>query len=374
MTRIVYVIATLDRGGSESQMVRLATGLDRSRFDPVVICLTRGGPLEARLSDARVTTVILKKRRKLDLSVLRRLTDLFRLFGPDIVHTWLFTSNFYGRWAALRAAVPHLVASERSTDDSKPWLNRRIDRWLAPRTDRFVANCEAVRRVCLDRLGVSDDRIVVIPNGLESARIPAGVREEFRAREGLPEDALLFVTAGRLDRTKAVDDIIRAFATVAPEFPASYLVVIGGGVELDGLARLVAELGLAERVLFLGEVPDPGGVLAASDVFVFASLYEGLPNAVLEAMGAGLPVVATDVGGIPEVVTDGEAGHLVPVRRPDQLAKRMLELARDPELRRRLGEVGRARVAEFTVERMVGAYEALYDEVRAAGPGATTAP
>ncbi len=361
MARIVYVIATLDRGGSESQLVHLATRLDRARFDPLVVCLTRGGPLEPELARAGVTTVILHKRHKVDLPALARLTRLLRLFHPDLLHTWLFTANAYGRWAALRAGVAHLVASERSTDPRKPRLNRLIDRWLARRTDRIVANCHSVRDVYLHRLDLPPERILVIPNGLELQPTDDDARAQLRAKEGLPDDALIFVTAGRLERNKAVDDLLRAFARLSTEVPQGCLIVLGLGSELAALTALAERLGVAERVIFLGQVADVAEVLAGADVFVFASLYEGLPNAVLEAMSAGLPVVTTAVGGIPEVVSDGETGLVVPTRRPEELAERMLRLARDVDLRRRLGRAARERVGEFTMERMVRSYEELYD-------------
>jgi len=365
MVRIVYVIATLDRGGSESQMAHLATHLDRSRFEPAVICLTRGGPHEPTLARAAVPTVILHKGHKVDLRALGRLTSMLRLFRPDIVHTWLFTANAYGRWAGLRAGVRHLVASERSTDPGKPWLSRLIDRRLARRTDCIVTNCQAVREVYRGRLGVPTERFRVIPNGLEPVAPSADAQARFRAHEGLPDDALVFVTACRLERNKAVDDVLRAFARVAPALPRGYLVVVGGGAELPGLTALARRLGVAQRVIFLGEVAEVSEVLAGADVFVFASLYEGLPNVVLEAMAVGLPVVTTAVGGIPEVVGDGETGYLVPTRRPQELARRMLQLAGDGDLRRRLGQAARERAGEFTVERMVRCYEELYDQLLA---------
>jgi glycosyltransferase involved in cell wall biosynthesis len=347
MARIAFVIATLDRGGSESQLVYLATGLDRSRFDPVVICLTRGGPLESKLADAQITTFILHKRCRLDLVALRRLTELLCLLRPDLVHTWLFTANAYGRWAALRCGVPHLVASERSTDPAKPWLHCLIDRWLARRTDCIVANCQAVREVYLHRLGLPAESIPVIPNGLDLSPTTSESRRELREREGLPADAFLFVTATRLERSKAVDDVVRAFALVSSQVPQGYLLVAGDGSELGRLTDLAARLGVGGKVIFLGEVENARGVL----------------EVVLEAMAAGTPVVATAVGGVPEVVADGQTGHLVPIRRPDELARRMLVLAQDRGLRERLGRSGRERVGEFTMERMVGGYEELYDRV-----------
>ncbi len=368
MARVAYVIATLDRGGSESQLVHLATGLDRSRFQPTVIALTRGGPLESALAGTGISTFILQKRRKLDLLAFRRLRELLRLLRPDIVHTWLFTASAYGRWAALGAGVPHLLASERSTDPAKPWANRLIDRRLARRTDRIVANCQAVADVCTRRLDLPAEHVLIIPNGLELQPLPADAGDRFRTREGLSADALLFTTACRLDGSKAVDDLVRALARVAAELERAYLVVVGAGDELPRLRALAGHLRVAERVIFLGEVAEVGEVLAASDAFVFASLYEGLPNALLEAMAAGLAVVSTAVGGIPEIISERETGLLVPVRRPDELAARMLELAGDPGLRHRLGESAKRKAREFTMERMVNAYQELYEQVLAGKP------
>jgi glycosyltransferase involved in cell wall biosynthesis len=352
-TRILYVIATLDRAGAEGQLTALLTRLDRGRFDPRLICLTRGGPHEETLRRAGIPYEVLGKRRRIDPGFVWRLRQRILEFRPHILHTWMFTSNAYGRAAAAGAGVPVWIASERAVDSWKTWPYRLTDRLLAPFTERVVANCQAIRAFLVNDIGISQRRIEVIPNGVDLERFPPKAHRE-------PEE-IIFSTAGRLVPQKRMDLFIRAVAKLRDAGIPARAKIAGDGPLQGELERLTSQLLVQQHVTLCGPVEDIVGFLADTGVFVLASDWEGMPNAVLEAMASGLPVVATAVDGSVDLVRDGVTGFLVPPGDVEQLAAAMEKLAGSCELRRAQGEAARKRVeAEFSMERMVQRYESLY--------------
>ena len=170
--RILHIIPTLDRSGAEKQLTLLACGLPRGEFDVHVLALTRGGPLEAPLVEAGIPLAVLGKARKLDPAAFLRVKRHVESLRPDLVQTWIFAANSYGRAAALAAGVPRIVASERSVDPWKSWHELAIDRWLARRTDRIIVNSSGVRDFYV-RQGIDDRKFVVIPNGIAPAAASA---------------------------------------------------------------------------------------------------------------------------------------------------------------------------------------------------------
>jgi glycosyltransferase involved in cell wall biosynthesis len=210
--------------------------------------------------------------------------------------------------------------------------------------------------------GLPRGRLGVIHNGIDPGPSPeAAGRAAARARLGLWSDAFIVGTVARLDPVKDLETLLRGFATARASHPDARLVVVGDGTERAALERIAASLGLGGSVLFLGERHDVREILPAFDVFVNTSVTEGVSITILEAMAAGLPVVATAVGGTPEVIVDGQQGILVPARSPEKIGQAILELARNPALRQRLGTAGRRRVQDrFTVDRMVAEYMEVY--------------
>ena len=361
--KVLYVIATLDPAGAERQLVSLATHLDRTRFDPVVCCLTRGGPLESQLSDAGIRKIVLGKKFKVDLAAVLRLSRLIRRERADIVHTWLFTGNAFGRAAALLAGGCAIVGSERSVDRWRTLAHVVVDRVLASRTAKIIANAEAVKRFYVESEKIPARKFVVVPNGLDmepflEAR-PWPLREEL----GLPPDAHVIGCVARLEEQKGIEYLLRAARVVTAEWPRAVFVVAGGGPKEAELRAMALDAGLGERFRFLGYRDNVPSLMAAFDVFVLPSLWEGLPNVVLEAMAAGCPVVATDVGGAGELIAHRESGWLVPARDPQAIADAVLGLLRDPGLAGRLSAAGRVTACGYTVERMVERTQRVYDEV-----------
>lgn len=360
-TRILFAIATLDRAGAEQQLVRLCLALPERGFEPAVCCLTRGGDLADDLAEAGIPVWVIGKRAKFDLSVIAGLRRRIREFQPDIVHTWLFTSNAFGRVAAWLAHVPILVASERATDIWKTCIHRAIDRLLGHVTAAVVVNANAVRRFCIEKIGLPPEKIKVVRNGIDlEAFDRAAEREPTPPLVAVPQGPLIG-TVGRLSRQKGIPDLLAAFREVSARVPDCRLWIIGDGEDRAKLETLAGALGLRSKVVFLGHRKDVPALLRRLGVFVLSSLWEGLPNVIIEAMAAARPVVATAVDGSVELVEDGVTGRLTPPRDPEALAQEITMLLDDPEMRERMGREGRRRIErDFGLERMVDETAALY--------------
>ena len=357
---VLYLITELSTGGAQTALTRLLTRLDRSRFSPAVACLYNGDGAAAQAIRALgVPVTDLGMAAKWRWDALWRLYRLLRCERPAILHTHLFHANIPGRILGRLAGVPVVICTEHTMAMESPW-RYRLNRWTDGLADRIVAVSANVRNFCRTHIGLPEEKLVLIPNGVELPELPLPSPQETRAALGLPPEGLLLGTVSRLDPAKGIEVLLEAL----PQVEDAALVVIGDGPQRAALESLAARLGLSARVYWAGFQPDVTRWLLAFDLFVQPSHYEGLPTTVLEAMAAGLPVVATAVGGTPEVVVDGVTGLLVPPRDSAALAQAIAALLRDPELRGRMGKAGRERVAQhFSVERMVRKTERLYAEL-----------
>lgn len=361
---VVHLITELDIGGAQCALLRLLIGLDRDRFSPTVVCLYNGDKTVAqRIRQLGVHVFDLGMTAKWRWDVLWRLCTLLVRERPAILHAWMFHANFLGRIAGRLARVPIVVTSRRNVDIGGAF-RESLNRWTAPLDDRVIAVCEIVRQVEIERARVPSEKVVTIYNGVDAKSFGAPDAEGRgvgRRVPGIPVGLPLVGTVGRLHRQKGFADLITAWALVRNRFPAARLLLVGDGEQRGDLEAQVRSLGLSEMVTFAGLRADISDILTELDLFVLPSLWEGMPNAVLEAMVTGLPVVATAVGGTPEVVSDGVTGLLVPPHDPTVLAQALTTLLQDPDLRRKMGQAGRKRVMQcFTAERMVERTEQLY--------------
>lgn len=363
MLNVLQLIPTLDRSGAEKQMVLLAKGLPRDRFRVEVAALTRLGPLEAELRDAGIPVTLIGKALKIDPFALLRLTRFLKAGKFDVVQTWVFAANSYGRVAARRAKVPVVVTAEMAVDLWKTRGHLAIDRRLARWTDKVVGNSNAV--VDFYRMvGLPDDKLAMIYSGVSDDESPAVDRAGVRAAFGWPADVPLLIFAGRLMPQKGVEDLINALDLLQHVRPELKTLIVGGGPLMSDLEELTHSYDLDDKVRFLGHRSDARTLLAASDLLVLPSLYEGLPNVVLEAMQYRKPVVATAAPGTTEVVVDHETGLLVPLKSPQALALAIRALIDDPALARKYGEAGRARAeAVFGVPTMIERFAELYESL-----------
>ncbi len=363
MLKVLQLIPTLDRSGAEKQMVLLARGLPRDRFQVEVATLTRLGPLQVELEQAGIPVVTLGKRLKLDPLALVRLVEFLKSRQFDVVQTWIFAANTYGRVAARLARVPIVITAEMAVDlwkgKSERWIDRRLARWC----DRLVGNSHAVVDY-YRTLGVPDARLKMIYSGIAEEEPPVVDPAAIRAEFGFAAEAPLVVFAGRLAEQKRVDDLLKALDLLQHVQPDLRTLIAGDGPlrsQLEETARLYR---LEDRVRLLGHRDDVPRLMAAATLVVLPSAYEGLPNLVLEAMRFRKPVVATSAPGTTEVVVDGQTGVLVPVANPQLLARAIRDIVRDPEFARRLGAAGREHVATmFPVQAMIDDFATLYEEL-----------
>ena len=365
MLKVLQLIPTLDRSGAEKQMVLLARGLPVDRFRVEVAALTRLGPLKGELDEAGIPVTLIGKRHKVDPMALVRLARFLREGRFDVVQTWIYAADTYGRVAARRAKVPVVVTSEMAVDLWKGRADLAIDRFLARWTDRVVGNSNAVVEFYRG-VGIPAEKLAMIPSGIADEEPPEVDRAEVRASLGLAPDAPLILFAGRLAEQKGVDTLISALDLLQHVRPEVRSLIVGEGPLRGRLEETARAFRLLEgrKVSFLGHREDVPRLLAASDLLVLPSLYEGLPNVVLEAMRFRKPVVATAAPGTTEVVEDGVTGLLVPLRDPPELARAIRRVFDEPDLARRLGEAGRARVeAEFGAGLMIARFAALYEQL-----------
>lgn len=363
MNRIALLIPTLDRSGAEKQFALLATRLPRAEFDVRAIALTRGGPYEALLRQHDVPLQVLGKRTRFDPLALWRLKRLLRELNPDILHTWLFAANAYGRLAVGWRPHPKVIVSERCVDTWKSGWQLALDRALIPRTTRLVGNSRSVAEFYRG-LGVPEDRLAVIPNGIELPSEEPADRAAVLEELNIPPNAKVVGYVGRLAAQKRVRDLVWAAELLRQLVDPVYFLFVGDGPDRDWLMRFAQDVNCFPQTRFLGHRADVPRLLRAMDVFWLASDFEGMSNSIMEAMAAGVPIVASDIPPNRELVVPGETGYLVKVGDSVGFNQFTLRLLRDPELARSFGKAGRERIGEeFSISRMVNAYAALYREV-----------
>ena len=366
--RVLAFVTVFDVGGTERQLVALAKGLDRSRYDLRVACFKRSGPFLPELESHGIPVVQYPIGR---LHGLRTVKELLR-FARDlrrertqILHTFNFYPNIFAIPAARLAGVPVIIATLRDMGDLWTPLQRRAQRWICRLAHRVVANADAVREQALKE-GYEPDKVCVIRNGLDLSQFSIEP-DHLRQREalGLPPHVPVIAVFSRLNHeVKGIHWFLEAAARVAQVHRDVRFLVVGDGPLRAGLESLAQRLGLGDRVRFTGYRSDVGETMATVSVSVIPSSSEGLSNVLLESMAASLPVVATRVGGTPEVVENEQTGLLVEPCDPAALARAIDSLLSDPARAAALGHAGRRRVERmFQIGRMVGETEALYDDM-----------
>lgn len=369
---VAHLVHALDVGGLEEVVLRLLAHTDRARFTPLVYALDAPGAMASELAVLGVPLVVLHRAQGLDPALPWRLARRLVREGVRILHTHNAGPHFYGALAtrlarALRSTASgpglRLVHTKHGRNEPASWRKVLLNRFASALTDRVVAVSADAADVALQLEKVPQNKVMTIYNGVDTAAFRPGDPGAARALLGLPAGGFHVGVVARLAAVKDHATLLRAFAIVRKERPDAHLTLVGDGPERAALEARAMALDLAGSVHFLGERRDIAAVLPAFDVFALSSTSEGISLTLLEAASAGLPIVATRVGGNPEVVVDGETGCLVSPRDPAAFAVALGALARRPD-RAALGLAGRVRVERwFSVERMAHAYQDLYAEV-----------
>lgn len=364
MARILFVSTSTTVGGAEKTLFALATLIDHRRF-PVagVVSVKPEGHYARRLREQGVEVHSLNLADGAKPADARTLAAIIDRERPDIVHAVMYQAIQLARMAKPLSSVPfRLVTSPRVNYRSRSFATLLVDRWLKKRDDLLIAECEASRKFLIEKQGYAPAKVIVIRNGVDLAGWPASKidRQKKRLELRLGAGDLLIGAIGRLDKQKGFATLIEAMSHL--KGTPLRCAILGDGPEHDRLQALIRKFELEKTVWLLGEKGEIPSWLSAFDLYCLPSLWEGLPNALLEAMALGLPVVASRVDGVPEAVTDGKDGLLVPPSKPEALAKALKSLADDAEKRAALGAAAKAVVSErFTLRRMIEEYERAYD-------------
>ncbi|HKJ03392.1 MAG TPA: glycosyltransferase [Longimicrobiales bacterium] len=357
---VVQLLLNLGKGGMESMVVSLAQGLQGAGLEPVVVALDAGGEHEDSLSRSGIPYHIMGGRHFSSPAAHLKLARLLRRYGPRAVHTHHFAPLLHSLPAIELARVPRRVHTEHS---SYYLPARQTYRWalrgMSRRTDAFVVVAQDMERYYAETVGISTKKLRVLPNGIDAQRFrPSADRPALRRALGLPE-GLLVATAGRFFPEKDYATLLRGAAL--SRVPGLRVVMVGDGPLRDDLERLARELGIEDRVDFLGWRKDLPDLMPAFDLFALTSTREAFPMAILEAMASGVPVVATPVGDIPDVVEHDETGLLFPVGDADALAGCLSQVAANPGWVEAAGRRARAAVvARHSLDAMLQGYMRLY--------------
>lgn len=358
--RIAFCITDLDPGGAERAMLQLVTRLDRARWEPAVFCLSKRGLLADDLERAGIPVTCYGANWAWQAPrVVSQLRRALQDWKPQLLQTFLFHANFLGRIAGWSAGVPCIVSGIRVAERrSKTHL--RLDRWTDHWVRKHVAVSQSVADFSIREAGLPLDKVVVIHNGVD-VEFYANAPSIRPVELGLPESARLVVTVGRLDPQKGLLDLVAAAEPILREIGDVQFLFVGEGPQRGILEQEIKSRGLSGRIHLPGWRADIPQLLKSAELFVLPSLWEGLPNAVMEAMASGLPVICTRVEGASELIETERSGLLVDPANPAALSQALFRLLNDKNLEKSLGNSAQQRVREhFSWDRMAAAYDDLY--------------
>jgi glycosyltransferase involved in cell wall biosynthesis len=361
------VLHTLRVGGGEVLAHKFAVE-NSDEFRPVFALLDEVGTLGEELRREGCVVELIGRQPGFDIACARKLAKFFRRESVSVVHAHQYAPLFYSSLARLPSRRIPILFTEHGRDypDYRRWKRVWANRFLTSGKDRFVAVGQYVRNALIKFEALPADRIDVIYNGRD-LRVYSPVRslrDEVRDELGLSHDAIVIIQVARLNRLKDYPTALRVMGRLKSESPKTVLVIVGEGEERQHVQSLVKELDLTASVRLLGERNDVSRLLQAADLFLLTSVSEGIPLTLIEAMAAALPCVATRVGGVPEIVSDGETGFLANPGDEHELARHILRLGADPQLRECAGRAAMARVlSRFDELPMLESYRQLYREM-----------
>ena len=362
--KVVHLITSLEVGGAQHGMLLGLPRFDSDKYEHIICSIMDRMQMATQFRAVGIEVVSLGLRKKTDVFVAQRLVSLLRRQRPDILHTYLLHGNVLGRIAGRLAGVPAIIGSERTIGQARRW-GRLATKLTNPLTNAVEVNSTLGGNAIENDLGVPHEKVEVVRSGLDlDAFANSTRRKDVRLSLNLTDDQHLVVYVGRLRQVKGVEYGIRAFAAAQSERPDMHMALAGEGDQLNYLKQLANEFKVNDKVTFLGVRNDLPDLLSAADSVLMPSLNEGFPRTAIEAMAASKPIIATNVGGTPEAIIDGETGILVPSKDIESMTSALINLVNDPELQTRLGTAGRKRaVQNYSVENYVSRLDGLYRQL-----------
>jgi len=363
--KILHLNNTSSIGGAEQVILDLAAFTDPGKFRSYVTVL-REGELVSEMRKRDIRFLWLKESTQVyDYKFLKNITQLVKESRIDLIHSHTWGTDFYGYWASKILGVPMLATVHNRYYIFGKWTRRLSYKVLISHVQKIVAVSKDIQNLLKEDLKLLPQKIKLIYNGIDTSKFEKKFdQEKLRKELNLLKEDLILGNVGNLREVKDHYTLILSFSKVSPFFPQAKLLIIGEGELKTNLFKLRAELELEDKVLLLGHRDDIPSLLNLMDVFILSSRLEGCSISILEAMASGKPVIATRVGGNPELVLEGKTGFLVPSAEPEKLAETIIQLLKDEKLRKKMGEEGRKRVMEkFSRESMVKNYEELYSQI-----------
>jgi glycosyltransferase involved in cell wall biosynthesis len=364
--KILHIMTRLPVGGVENQLLSILRNYDKSKLSPLVCSLSDKGQIGEEIEREGIEVVCLNKLgHRFDWSIVKDICSLITERSIKVVRTHQYHANLYGRLAAHRAGVPCVVASIHNTyTRDKKFHRRLINRFLARFTDRIVAVSGKVRDDILMYDHIPSDKVEVIHNGVDIDIFSNKDGKVKRREFNIPEDTVVIGTVGRLAEAKGQRYLLEALAVLKVKFPMVRLLIAGDGLlrkELEGYAET---LGIKQNVLFLGIRRDIPELLSVMDIFVLPSLWEGLPNALLEAMAGSRPIIAADIAPFREIIDSRDVGILIPPGDSAALAEALRLLLEDRNTRETLGRNAKQKCSLlFDIKAVVSAYTGLFENI-----------
>ena len=362
MKKVLHFIGSLEMGGTENMLLLYLKNTKNKNLEQSVCTLYSGGALEKEFEDVGVRVYCLGIKGKVSLPLaVAKFKKLVEKWHPDIIHSYLLQENLVARIVG-KLTNTKVICGKRDSDKHKSGWKVALDKSTMGMAALHVSNSKEGAKE-LEAYGVPENRIMYIPNGkdLKKFDLPLG-KTEAKKRIGCTENDALLGCIARLYEFKGQEYLIRALPEILEKNPNIKLVLVGGGKMEKKLKELAKSLGVEEKVLFLGERKDIPELLNSFDLFVFPSLREGMPGALMEAMASSLPVIATNIDGNTELVVDGENGLLVSPQRPKEISSKVILLLEDKKMAKRLGKNARDTIeGKFSIESMADQIDSLYE-------------
>lgn len=362
MKKILHLHNTSAIGGAEQVILDLAAFIDPERYKSYV-GVFRQGELVSELRKREIKFLWLKESTQVyDYKFLKNIIRIIKQNRIDLIHSHTWGTDFYSYWASVILGIPMISTIHNRYYIFEKWSRRFSYKVFISQIKKIVSVSEDIQSLLREELKLAPQKIKLIYNGIDTRKFEGKKNlEKIRKELNLSPDELILGNVGNLREVKDHHTLLLSFGRVSSIFPQAKLLIIGEGELKSSLIKLCTELELENRVLFLGYREDVSSLLNLIDIFVLSSRLEGCSISILEAMASEKPVVATRVGGNPELILEGKTGFLVPSAEPEKLAEKIILMLKDEKLRRKMGEEGKKRVKEkFSLERMLKNYEELY--------------